>query len=194
MQRIGVLEAAEMTAASPVDVFLPAGQFYFGHGRVRVKTLLGTCVAITLWNPATQSGGMCHYLLPTRGRAQATADAAPGFYADEVMGMFADELRAAGTSANSYVVKIFGGGNMFPDHLSDPDCRNQSCDDARRAKCPSVGCQNIRVAHELLQSRGFSIALEDVGGHGSRQLMFDVWSGDVWVRQGRAMAAINGAS
>jgi hypothetical protein len=25
-------------------------------------------------------------------------------------------------------------------------------------------------------------------------LMFDVWSGDVWVRQGRPMAGIHGAS
>ena len=176
-----------MTGGAPDDIYLPSGQIYFGEGHVRVKTLLGTCVAITLWNPATRRGGMCHYLLPTRGPRSKT-DTAPGYYADEVMGLFADELRAAGTSATNYVVKVFGGGNMFPHQLTNADCRNESCDDARREVCPSVGCQNIRVAHDLLRSGGFSIALEDVGGHGSRQLMFDVWSGDVWVRQGPAMA------
>jgi chemotaxis protein CheD len=176
-----------MTASAPPDIFLAAGQFYFGQGRVRVKTLLGTCVAITLWDPTTRRGGMCHYLLPARGSTPSTTNSAPGHYADEVMGLFANELLATRTSAGMYVVKVFGGGNMFPDQLTDPDCRKQSCSDARRAKCVGVGCQNISVAHQLLASHGFSIAFEDVGGHGSRQLVFDVWSGDVWVKQGRAM-------
>ena len=183
-----------MTGGAPADIFLPAGQFYFGHGRVRVRTLLGTCVAITLWDPATQRGGICHFLLPTRGPTHSQANAAPGFYADEVMGLFENELLAAHASANRYVVKVFGGGNMFPDQLTDPNCRNESCEPVRRETCSSVGCQNIRAAHGLLASRGFRVALEDVGGHGSRQVMFDVWSGDVWVRQGRAMAGIDGDS
>jgi chemotaxis protein CheD len=193
MQRIGIPEAAEMTGGA-TDIFLPAGQLYFGQGRVHVNTLLGTCVAITLWDPATRRGGMCHYLLPARGRAQSAAGTAPGYYADEVMGLFTNELFATQTLASNYVVKVFGGGNMFPDQLTNADCRNESCDDARRETCPSVGCQNISAAHQLLASHGFSITFEDVGGHGSRQLVFDVWNGDVWVKQGRAMTDIDRVS
>jgi chemotaxis protein CheD len=183
-----------MTGSSPDHIFLPAGQLYFGRERVLVKTLLGTCVAITLWDPATRRGGICHYLLPARGRSRSRADTAPGYYADEVMELFANELLATRTHANAYVVKVFGGGNMFPDQLNDPECRNESCAAARRKTCASVGCQNIRVAHTLLARDGFTIAFEDVGGHGSRQLIFDVWSGDVWVKQGPAMTGVDPAA
>jgi len=183
-----------MMDGPPTDIFLPAGQVYFGQGHVRVNTVLGTCVAITLWDPAARRGGMCHYLLPARGNTRLPADSAPGYYADEVMRLFANQLTATRTLASMYVVKVFGGGNMFPDRLTDPDCRNQVCSDAQRAICYSVGCQNISAARRLLASHGFSIMFEDVGGHGSRQLLFDVWSGDVWVKQGRAMTQVDRAS
>jgi chemotaxis protein CheD len=32
-----------------------------------IRTVLGSCVSITLWHPVKRVGGMCHFLLPTRG-------------------------------------------------------------------------------------------------------------------------------
>jgi chemotaxis protein CheD len=185
-----------MTATAPDEVFLAAGDLYFGQGRVRIRTLLGTCIAITLWHPLERRGGMCHFLLPARGLPasglpargrHSTAEPGPGFYAEEVMGLFDDELRASRTDAKSYIVKIFGGGHMFPDQLTDLACRNNVCTDAARARCSSVGCQNIRAAQRLLPEHGFSVASEQVGGHGSRQVMFDLWNGHAWMKRGAAM-------
>ena len=48
------------------EVFLQPGEFHFGHARTRIKTILGSCVAITMWHPILRIGGMCHYLLPAR--------------------------------------------------------------------------------------------------------------------------------
>ena len=47
-------------------VVLRPGDFYFGGGRTRISTLLGSCVSITLWHPQRHVGGMCHYLLARR--------------------------------------------------------------------------------------------------------------------------------
>ena len=65
----------------PVNVYLPAGKFHFGGGNVRVHTLLGSCVAITVWHPLKRVGGICHYLLPTRGSHSGNAGVALGMYA-----------------------------------------------------------------------------------------------------------------
>ena len=164
---------------------LCAGDFHFGGGNVRVHTLLGTCVAITLWHPLRRVGGICHYLLPRRG--PGAADASAGFYATEVMALFAEALRASQTAASAYVVKVFGGGHMFPDQLTDSDCRGEACTDRRRASCMSIGCQNISAAHDLLEAGGYAISSENVGGHGSRSLIFDLDDGTLWVSRGAAM-------
>ena len=169
------------------EMHLPAGKFHFGGGEVRVHTLLGTCVAIAVWHPVQRIGGICHYLLPTRGSVRADESAPMGLYADEAMSLFAEALRATRTEARDYVTKIAGGGNMFPDHMAAAGCRDGGCNAVRRALCPSVGCRNIVAAHRLLQSAGFSITSEDVGGEGSRQVMFDLWSGDLWVKRGAPM-------
>lgn len=51
-----------------LDIFLQPGEWYFGEGNTRVRTTLGSCVAIVLWHPVRRIGGMCHYMLPSRGR------------------------------------------------------------------------------------------------------------------------------
>jgi chemotaxis protein CheD len=173
---------ARAIRAAPVR-FLSAGDFHFGPGPLQVRTLLGTCVAITLWHPARHIGGMCHFVQPRRTGAHSTERLPAGRYADEVMGLFADRLRATGTAPAQYVVKVFGGGNMFPDRMANVDCRRDACTERGRASCRTVGCQNIRIARELQRAGGYSIAAENVGGHGSLQLLFDLGTGAVAVKR-----------
>jgi chemotaxis protein CheD len=168
--------------------FLALGEFFFGKGHVRVETMLGTCIAITLWNPRKRLGGICHYLLPSRGASARCSGGPEGAYAAEVMDLFAEALRRSRTRPADYEVKLFGGGHMFPDQLSEPGCREQTCSDEKRLTCPSVGCKNICAGRQLLAECGYSILAQDVGGHGSRQIRFDVWSGDVWVRHGGSIS------
>jgi chemotaxis protein CheD len=110
-----------------------------------------------------------------------------GVYADEVMILFGESLRRTHTQPKDYVVKVFGGGNMFPGQSRNAGCAGHGCSPAQLAACAGVGCKNIHAGRRLLGDHGFSIAAEDVGGNGSRQVLFDVWSGDVWVRQGDSM-------
>jgi len=177
-----------MSAPTPLDLYLPAGEFHFGGGNIRVLTLLGTCVAITVWHPSKRLGGICHYLLPTRGTQPSAEGISAGHYADEVMGMFGAALRASQTRPSEYIVKVAGGGNMFPAQMMTAECRSGGCPETRRAQCASVGCKNICAARALLTAAGYVIQSENVGGQGSRQLMFDLWSGDVWVKRGAAMS------
>ena len=49
-----------LTVAQAGDVVLGPGDLYFGRGEHQVRTLLGSCVGITLWHPRAYLGGMCH--------------------------------------------------------------------------------------------------------------------------------------
>ena len=51
-----------------------------------------------------------------------------------------------------------------------------------KAKTNLIGERNVLVTHHLLTSLGVSITAQHVGGTGHRNIIFDVWSGDVWVQ------------
>lgn len=150
-----------------IDVFLQPGEFYFGEKDIRIRTLLGSCVSITLWHPGKLIGGMCHYMLPTRGGAQSALD---GRYADEAMLLFMREIELSKTHPAEYEVKLFGGGNMFPQF-------------AKSVAGQDVPARNVEAARRLAKEYGFKIAAENLGGNGHRQILFDIWSGHVWVKQ-----------
>ncbi|MGA9528534.1 MAG: chemotaxis protein CheD [Terriglobales bacterium] len=48
-------------------VRLPMGGVYASKTEVKITTLLGSCVAACLYDPAAQVGGMNHILLPGGG-------------------------------------------------------------------------------------------------------------------------------
>ena len=147
------------------DVFLNPGDFHFSGGHTRIRTLLGSCVSIALWHPLRHIGGMCHYMLPSR--AARPKDKLDGRYADEAMALFDQEIAKAGTRANEYQAKIFGGGNMFPGKTVRTGF--------------DIGQRNIEMAHSLLAERNIPTIAEHLGGDGHRKLIFDLWSGDAWL-------------
>lgn len=152
-----------------LDVTLAPGEFYFGEGYTRIHTLLGSCVAITIWHPIKHVGGMCHYLLPSRGLNQRSGQ---GHYADEAMLLFLEAIHKMGTQAHEYEVKLFGGGNMF-ESLGHKISR------------VNVSQNNILTGQRLLKQHGFSsIKATDVGGSRHRKIYLELWNGDVWVQRG----------
>ena len=157
-------------APQAIDIFLQPGEFYFGEAGARVRTLLGSCVAITLGHPRLRLGGMCHYMLPSRSGARHGTEL-DGRYADEAMFMFLREIRHVGTQVREYEVKMFGGGNMFPNHAR------------RGGDCVDVSCRNVQAGRHLLKTHGLMLKAEHVGGHGHRQVVLDLDNGDVWMRQ-----------
>lgn len=153
------------TPADAIDVFLQPGDVYFGDCGTRIRTMLGSCVSLVLWHPHRKIGGMCHYMLPFRtGRAMGDVD---GRYADEAIALMLREIRQIGTRPAEYEVKIFGGANMFPDRVHRKD---------------NIGARNAAAAREIARSHGLRCIAEHTGGVGHRSVVFDVWSGRVWVR------------
>jgi chemotaxis protein CheD len=155
---------------SPIEIFLQPGDFYFGDAHTRIRTVLGSCVAITMWHPTLKVGGMCHYMLPANTRHGAQA--LDGRYADGALALFMRELQRSGTRPRDYQVKIFGGGRMFTSARRGGNAV-QALDVARR---------NIETGRSLLKQQGFRIVAQHMGGDGHRNVIFDIGSGAVWMR------------
>lgn len=149
-----------------VEIQLMPGEYYFGDKNTRIHTLLGSCIAMTLWHPQLFIGGMNHIVLPSRskpGDAQLN-----GYYADEALLLFMHELVKSHTHPAEYQVKLFGGGKMFQRSLAD--------------KAYDVAHGNIEAARALLDASGFNIHVEHVGGSGHRSIIFDLRDGSVLVK------------
>lgn len=147
------------------QIYLEPGGFHFGAAPLRLTTLLGSCVTVTLWHPRLHIGGMCHIQFPRRTARAATATL-DGHYADDAFALFDQSLARHGTAARDYLAKLFGGGNMFP---------------GSGASTIDVGNKNVAAARLELAARGIEPVSEHVGGAGHRKLIFDLASGDVWL-------------
>ncbi|PKY11187.1 hypothetical protein B1757_05770 [Acidithiobacillus marinus] len=162
-----------------MEIFLQPGDWYFGDKETRIRTLLGSCIAITIWHPHLLVGGMCHFLLPERGHCVATAGL-DGRYGDEAMATLLQEVRKQHTYPSEYICKIFGGGNMFQSLAARHSFREQRAVSA--SECSDVPCKNVRAARNLVHQAGFRVTASHLGGHGHRNLYFEIWSGDVFLK------------
>jgi chemotaxis protein CheD len=151
---------------SRIEIFLQPGEFYFGDRNIRIRTLLGSCVAITLWHPHRLIGGMCHFLLPSRSTGPSPK--ADGRYGDEAMTLLLDAATAHGTRLQEYEAKLFGGGDMFGGRLSHAAF--------------DIGARNVEAAHKLLDRHGLDPKASSVGRRGYRNVYLDIATGHVWVR------------
>lgn len=167
-----------------VDVFLQPGDFRFGEGNTRIRTLLGSCVAITMWHPQLLVGGMCHYLLASGPRRRIQR--LDGKYGEDAILMFFAEAIRRNTDPNDYVVKVFGGSHMFPGYGGHWPCETRPCAEAIDG-CRNVSCKNGMVGRTLIRQHGMRIAAEHIGGAGHRNVIFDIATGHVWVRQAHLM-------
>lgn len=156
-------------SSDAIDIFLNPGEVFFGDSSVRLRTLLGSCVAITAWHPRLLVGGMCHYMLPARRKGKINH--LDGRYADEAVLLLLKEALRNQTNPYDYEVKVFGGGNMF---LRKP---------GEKVAALNVADRNVIAAQELLIRHGFCAAAEHLGGEGHRNIIFDIATGDVWVKQ-----------
>ena len=163
-----------MSDVSLMDIFLLPGEYFVGNAKFQVRTILGSCVSITLWHPVARVGGMSHFLLPTRGSSRTASSVLDGHYGDEALALMRHDLQALGVDPRHCQAKLFGGGNMFPGRA--------------RTDGTHVGQRNGEAARELLQQHGIPIMTESLFGIGHRQIIFDISKGDIWSRQVRPSA------
>jgi chemotaxis protein CheD len=145
------------------EIMLHPGEHAVRQHQHRIRTLLGSCVAITLWHRARRIGAMCHYMLPTRGKSGKSPVGMPdGRYGEEALGLMLQGLAALKVAPLECEAKLFGGGVQLhaPRYLD-------------------VGRLNGEAGRDMLQQLGIPVVAESLFGFGYRRICFDVCSGEV---------------
>ncbi len=180
-----------------IEIYLQPGEFWFGDENTRIRTILGSCVAITLWHPHKRIGGMCHFMLPTRARGStsqsgesrarplcpsgyAPTTAPDGRYGDEAVQLLCEEIERNGCAPAEFEAKLFGGGRMF--RQGPPTQRALRHTSSATAATDSIHDRNIEAGRELMRRHGIPVTAEHLGGLGHRQVIFDIWSGHAWMK------------
>jgi chemotaxis protein CheD len=155
-----------MPAARPPDRpigYVQPGQLVVSAVPRTLSTILGSCVAVCLWDPVVAAGGMNPYLLPSGPRAAA---ASPRF-GEVAVPDLVHRLVGLGGWRNRMEAKVFGGARVL---LIGDDGLDH------------LGSRNVDLAVELLRQEGIAIVGGDVGGRQGRRVLFDTASGQAWVR------------
>jgi len=153
------------------NLVLMPGQMHLGQHVTSLRTLLGSCVAITLWHPAKRIGGMCHFLLPQRTRRQN--EPPDGRYGDEAVAEMVRTLTALNTQPKDYVAHLYGGADTM------------SGVSAARF---NIGERNIEQGWALIDRYGFQLDGVDVGEDIPRTVSLTLASGAVTMRRGTGQA------
>jgi chemotaxis protein CheD len=152
-------------------VILMPGQMAFSTAHAELRTLLGSCVSITIWHPGRRIGGMCHFLLPQRQRK--LGEPLDGRYGDEAMEAMVDKLMHTGTRPSEYVAHLYGGADTMPE--------------GNNLKF-NVGERNIERGWKLIDHYGFQLEGVDVGEDVPRMVSIHLGSGAVEMRRGAGKA------
>lgn len=154
------------------QIVLMPGQMYIGREADTAHTLLGSCVAVTLWHPQRLIGGMCHFLLPSRQRK--AGEELDGRYGDEALDAMVAEIRRFGTEPGDYLAHLYGGADTLPEGAGVKF---------------NIGERNIEQGWTLIDQHGFQLQGVDVGEDVPRTVKLTLATGEVDIKRGACRAA-----
>lgn len=166
-----------MTAPELPQFHLKPGELLVTHEPCMVVTVLGSCLAVTMFNARFKLAAICHAMLPQPRRTypNTTAKSAAGRgndlnpphkYLSEVIPIMAAKFAGAGLNPGEVDVKIFGGGNVISPSEDTPSSR-------------WLGNVNVETARALLNEAGYQIKASNVGGRRGRKILFNTQTGEV---------------
>lgn len=140
-----------MTFAADQTIYVLQGEFRISRDADAVlSTVLGSCVAVCLWDGVAGLGGMNHFLLPFGPKAAASS---PERYGVHAMELLINGLLKAGASRGRLEAKLFGGARVST-ALSD------------------IGQTNASFARAFLEAEAIPCRAASLGGTSARRVLF----------------------
>lgn len=143
------------------------GEMRISEAPVRLITRgLGSCIAITLYDPVEKIGGMAHAMLPDIEKVKLKSN--PNRFVNYVIRKMLEDLEKRGCLKDRLVAKIFGGAHMFGFITSE--------------SILNVGEKNVSMAKTMLSELGFKLAVEETGGTFGRTIELNLETGKVLIK------------
>ena len=147
------------------EITLHVGGVHASAEPTVLKTLLGSCVAVCMWDPRTRIGGMNHFLLPDGGEGREPDEATR--FGVHAMDRLIGEMLKLGAEPRRFVVKVFGGASVL----------------ALDGLTASVPKANVEFVRMFLARDGIALAATSVGGTEPRKVHFFTETGRALVRR-----------
>jgi len=132
-----------------------------------VTYALGSCIAVSVWDPQKRISGLLHYMLPESSMDKNKAETNPFMFGDTGIDRLFRMVSEKGADRRRLVVRLAGGAQVL-----DPQ------------GVFNIGKRNYQAARKMLWKYGVLIASEAVGGEVSRTVRLTAEDGRFRVREG----------
>lgn len=145
--------------------FLYPGTIFAASLPYQISTVLGSCVAVCLWDQVLHIGGMNHMMLPLwNGEGLATPK-----YGNIAMDKLLAKVTSLGCRREHLIAKVFGGSNLT----------------GSEHELFMIGDRNITVAFQMLEEFRIPVLAKDVGGRVGRKIFMNTKTGVVLVSKSK---------
>lgn len=150
------------------------GEYLVSDNDIIICTVLGSCVAVCLWDSQQKHGGVNHFMLPGSPVVSDSEKSKLNFnsygarYGMYAMELLINELLKKGSQRENLHAKVFGGATMF---------------NYKQQQSKSISQANGDFALEYLKTEHIRIESFDLGGLQARKIFFFVKSGKVLLKR-----------
>ncbi len=141
------------------------GEYYANSSPSVIHTILGSCVAVCLFDPTTRIGGMNHIFLP--GKADLDCYNNPARYGVNAMELLINAVTKLGMKRKNMTAKVFGGGHLFPSIPYEN----------------GIGKKIAMFVLRFLQEDRIPVINQDLGGTCGRKIFYHTDTGDTFVKR-----------
>lgn len=142
------------------------GEFYATNDDTMIVTVLGSCVAVCLYDASSGTRGMNHFLLPSDESVQDKIISESARYGVFAMEILVNKMVSLGAVRSNLVAKIFGGGNVLKGFIKN-----------------NVGQRNVEFTIDYLSAENIPIVAKDVLMDYPRKVYFDTAQGAVHLKK-----------
>lgn len=132
---------------------------------------LGSCVAVTVYDPAVHVGGLLHFQLPESALDRAKARQNPFLFADTGVSTLLRQACRLGGDQRRFIVRVAGGAQLLEhgEHFG-------------------IGRKNCAAMKKALHKAGLCLHGEALGGTASRTVRLNLATGEFQLRAFRLSA------
>ncbi|MFP4367348.1 MAG: chemotaxis protein CheD [Bacteroidales bacterium] len=139
--------------------FLYPAAIHISRSPCLINTILGSCVAVCLYDSIHRYGGMNHFMLPLwNGQGLASPK-----YGNIAIDRLLEKMISMGSVKSNIIAKVFGGGEVI---------------DTKSTQF-NIGERNIGIAIQLLEELRIPVRSSSLGGKLGRKISFNTETGGV---------------
>jgi chemotaxis protein CheD len=144
------------------------GEYLVAQSPMVLRTILGSCVAVILYDKIHRIGGLAHVYLPSGQEYTTSRDSTitSHKFADILLPLMIEEILKENGNKRLFSAYLVGGASLF---------------NAKPASFMDIGKKNLDAVRRILSEMRINFLELEVGGNNGRKVYFYLKNGDIEV-------------